>query len=119
MLEEIEKDVELFKKTIDLKNKQLVDLKNILKLAKSSYQELTKENKQLKQYITNIKQKQYQQQKIYTRPKKYEKVVYEEQTDSETEQEQPETPTFEEIEEQDNSLEQQQQQKEKEKKLIV
>ena len=124
MPEEIEQDVEQFKKIIDLKNKQLVDLKNILKLAKSSYQELTKENKQLKQYITNIKQQQYQQQKIYTRPKKYKKVVYEEQTDSETEQEQPETPTFEEIEEQDNSLEQQQQQqqqskKEKEKNLII
>ena len=71
----------------------MVDLKNILKSAKSSYQELTKENKQLKQYITNIKQQQYQQQqyqqqKIYTRPKKYKKVVYEEQTDNETEQEQ-------------------------------
>ena len=61
---------------MDLKNKQLVDLKDILKLGKSSYQELTKENKQSKQYITNIKyqqyqQQQYQQQKIYTRPKKY------------------------------------------------
>ena len=75
MLEEIEQDVEQFKKIIDLKNKQLVDLKNIWKLAKSSYQELTKENKQLKQYMTNIKQQQYQQQKIYTRPKKYKKVV--------------------------------------------
>ena len=29
MLEEIEQDVEQFKKIIDLKNKQLVDLKNI------------------------------------------------------------------------------------------
>ena len=29
MLEEIEQDVEQFKKVIDLKNKQLVDLKNI------------------------------------------------------------------------------------------
>ena len=47
MLEEIEQDVEQFKKIIDLKNKQLVDLKHIWKLAKSSYQELTKENKQL------------------------------------------------------------------------
>ena len=57
----------------------MVDQKNILKLAKSSYQELTKENKQLKQCITNIKQQQYQQQqyqqqKIYTRPKKYKKL---------------------------------------------
>ena len=58
----------------------MVDLKNILKLAKSSYKELIKENKQ---YITSTKQQQcwqqqqqqqqYQQQKIYTRPKKYEK----------------------------------------------
>ena len=55
MLEEIEQDIEQLKKIIDSKNKQLVDLKNILKLAKSSYQELTKENKQLKQYVTNIK----------------------------------------------------------------
>ena len=103
------------KKTVDSKNIQLVGLKSILKSAISSYQELTKENKQLKQYITNIKQQQlqqqqqYKQQKIYTKPKRYKKVVYEEQTDSETEQEQKETPTFKEIEEQDNSLEQQQQ----------
>ena len=55
MLEEIEQDIEQLKKIIDSKNKQLVDLKNILKLAKRSYQELTKENKQLKQYVTNIK----------------------------------------------------------------
>ena len=54
-----------------------MDLKNILQSAKSSYQEVTKENKQLKRNITNIKQQQYQQQqqqyqqqKIYTRPKK-------------------------------------------------
>ena len=70
MLEEIGQDIEQFKKIVGSKNKQLVDLKNILKSAKSSYQELTKENKQLKQYITKIKQQQYQQQKIYTRPKK-------------------------------------------------
>ena len=56
MLEEIEQDIAQLKKIIDSKNKQLVDLKNILKSAKSSYQELTKENKQLKQYVTNIKQ---------------------------------------------------------------
>ena len=48
MLEEIEQDIEQFEKTIDSKNKQLFDLKTILKSAKSSYQELTKKNKQLK-----------------------------------------------------------------------
>ena len=38
-------------------------MKNILKAAKNSYQEVTKENKQLKQYITTIKQQQQQQYK--------------------------------------------------------
>ena len=38
-----------------LKINYLVDLKNILKSGKSSYQEFTKENKQLKQYTTNAK----------------------------------------------------------------
>ena len=41
------------------------------------------------------------------RLKIYQKVVSEEPTDSERQQEQQETSTFEEIEEQDNSLEQQ------------
>lgn len=123
MLEEIEQDIEQFKKMIDSKNKQMVDLKNILKSGKKSYQEVTKENKELKQYLTNIKQQQYQQQqqqiyqqhKIYSRLKKYQKVAYEEPSDSETKQKQQETPTFEEIEEQDNSLEQQQQQQQSRK----
>ena len=114
MLEEIEQDIEQFKKMIDSKNKQMVDLKNILKSGKKSYQEVTKENKELKPHKTNIKQQQYQQQqqqiyqqhKIYSRLKKYQKVAYEEPSDSETKQKQQETPTFEEIEEQDNSLEQ-------------
>ena len=48
MLEEIVQDIEQFEKIIDSKNKQLFDLKTILKSVKSSYQELTKENKQLK-----------------------------------------------------------------------
>ena len=42
MLEEVQEDIEQFTKIIESKNKQLVDLKNILKLAKSSFQELTK-----------------------------------------------------------------------------
>ena len=62
-----------------------------------------------KQYIANIKQQQnqqqYKQQKIYIPSKKIQKVVYNKQSDSETEQTQQETPTFEEIEEQDSSLE--------------
>ena len=43
MLEEIEQDIEQYKIIIDTKNKQLLDLKNILKAGKNSYQEATKE----------------------------------------------------------------------------
>ena len=61
-------------------------LKNILNAAKNSYQELTKGNKQLKQYITTIKQQQQQykqqQQACFSKPKKYKKVVYAEASDS-------------------------------------
>ena len=60
MLEEIEKDIENFKIMISEKDKQLHDLKNILQAAKTSYRKVTEENKQLKQHITIIKQKQHQ-----------------------------------------------------------
>ena len=56
MLEEIEKDIENFKIIISEKDDQLCNLKKILKAAQNSYQQVTKENKHLKQYITTIKQ---------------------------------------------------------------
>ena len=62
MLEEIQKDIENFKIIISEKDKQLYDLKNILKSAKNSYQQVTKENKQLEQYIKTIKQQEQQRQ---------------------------------------------------------
>ena len=60
--------------------------------------------------MANIKQQKYhqqqeQQQKIYSRPKKYKKVVYEEETDSEIEQDLQERPNFEETEEEGNNFE--------------
>ena len=72
--------------------------KKYLREQKNSYDSLLKENKQLKEYIVNIKQrfKQYQQQQQQeflqdreyfqmSQPKRYKKVVYEEETDSESE----------------------------------
>ena len=55
------KKLKIKKKTESEQKKQLHDLKNILKAAKYSYQEVTKEKKQ---YITTIKhqQQQYKQQ---------------------------------------------------------
>ena len=62
LLEDIEKDIAKSKKIIKTKNRQLAKVKERLQGAKNSYQDLEKENKQLKQYITNIKQQQQQQQ---------------------------------------------------------
>ena len=103
VLEEIEQDIKGLKKIISEKNKQLHDFKKILKAAKNSYQEATKENKQLKQYITTIEQQQQQQQykqqqqkqqAYFSKLKKYKKVVYEEVSDSDAEENQQETPIF-------------------------
>ena len=77
--------------------------------ANHNYQELTKENKQLKQYIANIKYQQKQHQQ-YFRPNKYKKVVCEEETDSKIEQDQEEPLELKEIEERDHHQQQQQQQ---------
>ena len=80
------------------------DAKKILASAKNSYDETVAENKELKAYIQNIKQRfqeyQQQQQARFFRkskkllrkrePKSYKKVVYEEEPDSEPELEEEE-----------------------------
>ena len=98
LLEHIDKNLEEYKKGVELRDNQLAEAKRVLKGAKNSYDLSVKENKQLEEYILNIKQKfkQYQQQQqqqqflqekeYFQRPqKKYKKIVYEEETDSETE----------------------------------
>ena len=64
MLEEEEKNLEEYKKALELKDKQLSDIKNILQGDKKSCDSLVTEKKELKNYIANIKQRyqQYQQQ---------------------------------------------------------
>ena len=99
LLEDVKKNLDEYKRALELKEKQLSDTKKILISAKESYNKTVAENKELKTYIENIKQRfsQYQQwqqsqflenQKNYyeERPqKKYKKVVYEEEPDSEPE----------------------------------
>ena len=100
LLQDIEKNLEEYKTPIELRDKQLADTKRILKGAKVSYDSLLKENKQWKEYILGIKQRlqSYQKQQeeqenlrdtqYFRRPqKKYKKVVYEEESDSEPEAE--------------------------------
>ena len=64
LLKDIKKNLEEYKKAFKIRDKQLADTKKILKSAKTSYDSLIKENKQLKEYIVNIKQRfnQYHQQ---------------------------------------------------------
>ena len=55
--------MEEYKKALELKKTQLTDAKKILVSAKNSYDKTVAENKELKMYIQNIKQRfqQYQQ----------------------------------------------------------
>ena len=96
LLEDIERNLEEYKKAIEIRDKQLADTKKMLKNAKTSYNSIVKENKQLKEYIASIKQRfnEYQGQQeeqyllrekeYFQRPQeKYKKVVYKDETDSE------------------------------------
>ena len=57
MLGEIENDIEKFKFTLNDKDKQLVDLGKLLKVAKNEYKKVVKENKQLREYIITNRKK--------------------------------------------------------------
>ena len=66
LLEDIERNLEEYKKAIEIRDKQLADTKKILKNAKISHNSVVKKKKKkkLKEYIANIKWRfnQYQQQ---------------------------------------------------------
>ena len=64
LLEDVEKNLEEYKRALVLKEKQLSDAKKILASAKNSCDKTVAENKELKGYIQNIKQgfQNYQQQ---------------------------------------------------------
>ena len=57
LLEDVERNLEEYKKAIKRRDRQLADAKKILKNAKISYDSIIKENKQLKEYIANIKRR--------------------------------------------------------------
>ena len=64
LLDHIEINLEEYKRAIEIRDRQLPDTKKILKNAKISFDSIVKENKQLKEYIANIKRRfnQYLQQ---------------------------------------------------------
>ena len=97
LLADVKKVLEEYKFAFESKEKQLSDAKKILLSAKQSYDKTVAENRELKAYIENLKQhmqqpqvqflekqKNYYQYKKST-PKKYKKVVYQEQSESEPE----------------------------------
>ena len=111
LLGDLEKNLEDYKAALELKEKQLSDAKKILLSAKQSYDKTVAENRDLKAYTKNLKQRfqsmqQQQQIKFLEKqrnyyqhkkptPKQYKKVIYEEEDKSETELEQEEDEEFE------------------------
>ena len=95
---DVEKNLEEYKRVVEIKGKQISDAKKILISAKQSYCLIVAENKELKAYKENLKQQfqsyQQQQQANFfeqqknhyqrkSKPAKYKKVVYKEETDIE------------------------------------
>ena len=114
LLGDLEKSLQEYKFALDAKEKQLSDARKILLSAKQSYDNVVKENTDLKWYIEKLKQHFQQQQLQFLKeqkncyqefPKKYKKVIYQEETESEHE--------FE--EEEENEIESKQIEKKKKK----
>ena len=102
LLADVEKNLEEYKIALELKEKQLSDAKKILLSAKQSYNKTVAENRELKAYTENLKQHMQKQQVQFLEkqrnyyqykkptPKKYKKVVYQEESESEPEFEEEE-----------------------------
>ena len=76
LLDHIEINLEEYKRAIEIRDRQLPDTKKILKNAKISFDSIVKENKQLKEYIANIKRRfnqylQQQEEQSLLREKEY------------------------------------------------
>ena len=94
LLGDLEKNLEHYRESLENKEKQLVEAKRILIAAKQGFDKISKENRDLKAYIEQLKsqfnqQNQRQQLEFLkqqkSRPKKYKKVVLEEESENESE----------------------------------
>ena len=106
LLGDLEKNLEDYRQALEFKEKQLTDAKKILLSTRQSYDKTVAENRDLKAYIENLKQRfqsMQQQQKLQflekqrnyyqqrkPTPKKYKKVIFEEEDESDPELEQGE-----------------------------
>ena len=99
LLGDLEKNLEDYKDAIEIKEKQLAEAKRILVAVKQSFDKVLQENRDLKACIENLKQHFQQQQAnflnqqkaIYSKqnktPKKYKKVVFKGENESENKHE--------------------------------
>ena len=90
LLGNLENSLEQYKDSIQNKDKQLAEAKGIIVSAKQSFDKISQENKELKAYIVQInkqfqQQQQHQQLSSRSKPKKYKKVILEEERENETE----------------------------------
>ena len=94
LLGDLEKNLEGYKFALDAKENQLSDAKKILISTKKSYDNVVKENTDLKAYIQKLKQHFQQQQLQFLKeqknyyqepPKNIKKVIYQEEVESEPE----------------------------------
>ena len=99
LLGDLEKNLEEYKFALETKEKQLLDARKILLSAKQSYDNVVKENTDLKAYIEKLKQHFQQEQVQFLKeqknyyqesPKKYKKVIYQEEIESKPEFEEEE-----------------------------
>ena len=97
-LGDLEKNLEHYRESLENKEKQLADAKRILIAAKQGFDKVSQENRDRKAYIEQIKSQFNQQnkrqqleflkqRKSFFKPKKYKKVVLEEDSENESESE--------------------------------
>ena len=86
LLADVEKNLEQYRISLEDEEKQLLEAKKIIISAKKSYNKTIAENKNLKAYIISLKEhferqqlKFFELQKQKQTPKKYKKVILEEQ----------------------------------------
>ena len=109
LLGNLEKNLEQYRESLENREKQLAEAKRISIAAKKSFDKINQENSDLKAYIPQIKnqfqqdnkkqQREFlkQQQSFYEniKPKKYKKVILEEESENESEPEFEEEINFE------------------------
>ena len=109
LLGNLEKNLEQYRESLENREKQLAEAKRISIAAKKGFDKINQENSDLKAYIAQIKnqfqqenkkqQQEFlkQQQSFYEniKPKKYKKVILEEESENESEPEFEEETNFE------------------------